>query len=181
MLTAVVNSSSRSFAVALYAPDRCCQTHGQDSLRRTVYVSVSFNCFSRLRPQFISFVSAGVTLLHRCCASSCVEVTGTLSLSSRSVVEEENERGCAHICEHLAFNATTNYNNHDIVKFLETIGAPFGACQVRHAGPVLWCRLPTSVLFEFGSALYAKSLLVPLLHQFLFSVQSATRRKMVAG
>lgn len=50
-----------------------------------------------------------------------------------SVVEEEEERGCAHICEHLAFNGTQNYSNHDIVKFLESIGAEFGACQVRGA------------------------------------------------
>ncbi|KAH9623003.1 hypothetical protein KSS87_020828 [Heliosperma pusillum] len=47
----------------------------------------------------------------------------------RSVLEEENERGVAHIVEHLAFNATTKYTNHDIVKFLESIGAEFGACQ----------------------------------------------------
>jgi hypothetical protein len=31
--------------------------------------------------------------------------------------------------EHLAFNATDNYSNHDIVRFLESIGAEFGACQ----------------------------------------------------
>ncbi|KAL2930027.1 Zinc protease PQQL-like [Bienertia sinuspersici] len=46
-----------------------------------------------------------------------------------SVLEEEDERGVAHIVEHLAFNATTKYTNHDIVKFLESIGAEFGACQ----------------------------------------------------
>lgn len=47
----------------------------------------------------------------------------------RSVLEEENERGVAHIVEHLAFSATKKYTNHDIVKFLESIGAEFGACQ----------------------------------------------------
>lgn len=46
-----------------------------------------------------------------------------------SVLEEEEERGVAHIVEHLAFSATTKYTNHDIVKFLESIGAEFGACQ----------------------------------------------------
>ncbi|XP_024516679.1 zinc protease PQQL-like [Selaginella moellendorffii] len=46
-----------------------------------------------------------------------------------SVMEEEEERGVAHILEHLAFSATTKYTNHDIVKFLESIGAEFGACQ----------------------------------------------------
>lgn len=47
----------------------------------------------------------------------------------RSVLEEEEERGVAHIVEHLAFSATEKYTNHDIVKFLESIGAEFGACQ----------------------------------------------------
>lgn len=46
-----------------------------------------------------------------------------------SVLEEEEERGVAHIVEHLAFSATEKYTNHDIVKFLESIGAEFGACQ----------------------------------------------------
>lgn len=38
-------------------------------------------------------------------------------------------RGCAHICEHLAFNATERFDNHAIVHFLEMIGAAFGPCQ----------------------------------------------------
>ena len=46
-----------------------------------------------------------------------------------SVLEEEDERGVAHIVEHLAFSATKKYTNHDIVKFLESVGAEFGACQ----------------------------------------------------
>ena len=51
------------------------------------------------------------------------------SLYGRSVVEEEEERGVAHIVEHLAFSATNKYTNHDIIKFLESDGAEFGACQ----------------------------------------------------
>lgn len=47
----------------------------------------------------------------------------------RSILEEEDERGVAHIVEHLAFSATKKYTNHDIIKFLESIGAEFGACQ----------------------------------------------------
>eukprot|EP00930_Biecheleria_cincta_P028375 TRINITY_DN19804_c0_g1_i1.p1 TRINITY_DN19804_c0_g1~~TRINITY_DN19804_c0_g1_i1.p1 ORF type:complete len:1087 (+),score=250.00 TRINITY_DN19804_c0_g1_i1:127-3387(+) len=46
-----------------------------------------------------------------------------------SLVEAEEERGIAHIIEHLGFSATKAYENHAIVKFLESIGAPFGACQ----------------------------------------------------
>ncbi|KAL8124501.1 hypothetical protein AgCh_012228 [Apium graveolens] len=58
--------------------------------------------------------------------SSAVLVT---TISTRSVLEEEEERGVAHIVEHLAFSATNKYTNHDIIKFLESDGAEFGACQ----------------------------------------------------
>ena len=53
----------------------------------------------------------------------------SLAVKVGSVVEEEDERGVAHIVEHLAFSATSRYTNHDIVRFLESIGAEFGACQ----------------------------------------------------
>ncbi|WCJ42624.1 Insulinase (Peptidase family M16) protein [Euphorbia peplus] len=52
-----------------------------------------------------------------------------LAVKAGSVLEEEEERGVAHIVEHLSFSATKKYSNHDIVKFLESIGAEFGACQ----------------------------------------------------
>ena len=47
----------------------------------------------------------------------------------RSILEDEEERGVAHIVEHLAFSATRKHTNHDIIRFLESIGAEFGACQ----------------------------------------------------
>ncbi|KAI3968142.1 hypothetical protein MKW92_028398, partial [Papaver armeniacum] len=43
---------------------------------------------------------------------------------------EVDDRGVAHIVEHLAFSATNKYKNHGIVKFLESVGAEFGACQI---------------------------------------------------
>ncbi|BBN04021.1 zinc protease [Marchantia polymorpha subsp. ruderalis] len=52
-----------------------------------------------------------------------------------SVLEEEEERGVAHILEHLAFSATKQYTNHDIVRFLESVGAEFGACQNASTSP----------------------------------------------
>ncbi|KAG6556881.1 hypothetical protein Mapa_001461 [Marchantia paleacea] len=52
-----------------------------------------------------------------------------------SVLEEEDERGVAHILEHLAFSATKQYTNHDIVRFLESVGAEFGACQNASTSP----------------------------------------------
>ncbi len=50
-------------------------------------------------------------------------------LSGRSVFEEDGEQGVAHIVEHLAFSATKDYTNHDLVHFLETIGSQFGPCN----------------------------------------------------
>eukprot|EP00877_Chromochloris_zofingiensis_P010304 jgi/Chrzof1/5527/Cz16g06120.t1 len=55
-----------------------------------------------------------------------------LAVKVGSVVEADTEQGVAHIVEHLAFNATEGYSNHDIVKFLESVGASFGACQNAH-------------------------------------------------
>ncbi|KAH1105483.1 hypothetical protein J1N35_009251 [Gossypium stocksii] len=52
-----------------------------------------------------------------------------LAVKVGSILEEEYERGVAHIVEHLAFSATKKYTNHNIVKFLESIGAEFGPCQ----------------------------------------------------
>merc|ERR1719494_482104 len=46
-----------------------------------------------------------------------------------SLVEEDSEQGIAHIIEHLGFHATKNFQKHSLVKYLESIGAPFGACQ----------------------------------------------------
>lgn len=47
----------------------------------------------------------------------------------RSVFEEDGEQGVAHITEHLAFNATKDFKNHEIVHFLQSIGSELGACQ----------------------------------------------------
>mmetsp|Transcript_2475 Transcript_2475/g.5962 ORF Transcript_2475/g.5962 Transcript_2475/m.5962 type:complete len:1024 (+) Transcript_2475:179-3250(+) len=46
-----------------------------------------------------------------------------------SVHEEEHECGLAHMVEHLAFRGTAQYNTFEVVRFLEAIGARFGACQ----------------------------------------------------
>lgn len=58
-----------------------------------------------------------------------------LGVKVGSVLEDEEERGVAHIVEHLAFSATRRYTNHDIIKFLESIGAEFGACQNASTSP----------------------------------------------
>ena len=46
-----------------------------------------------------------------------------------SVFETEEECGIAHMVEHLAFRGTAKFDSFAVVRFLETIGAKFGACQ----------------------------------------------------
>lgn len=96
-------------------------------------------------------------------------------------MEEEDQRGVAHIVEHLAFSATTRYTNHDIVKFLESIGAEFGPCQnamttadetiyelfVPVDKPELLSQA-ISILAEFSSEVISMSLC--LLHFLVFIV-----------
>eukprot|EP00965_Chrysotila_dentata_P151789 5016081-Pleurochrysis_carterae.AAC.3 len=52
-----------------------------------------------------------------------------LAVRVGSINEEENQRGVAHIIEHLAFRATRNFENFQLIDFFESIGAAFGACQ----------------------------------------------------
>lgn len=52
-----------------------------------------------------------------------------LAVDVGSVAEEVDEQGVAHLVEHLAFRATESFGNFEIVRFLESIGAEFGACQ----------------------------------------------------
>ncbi|KAI7748121.1 hypothetical protein M8C21_007851, partial [Ambrosia artemisiifolia] len=71
----------------------------------------------------------GLTYYVRLNSKPKMRAALALAVKVGSVLEEEEERGVAHIVEHLAFSATKKYTNHDIVKFLESIGAEFGACQ----------------------------------------------------
>nr|XP_043621332.1 zinc protease PQQL-like [Erigeron canadensis] len=71
----------------------------------------------------------GLTYYVRLNSKPKMRAALALAVKVGSILEEEEERGVAHIVEHLAFSATKKYTNHDIVKFLESIGAEFGACQ----------------------------------------------------
>jgi zinc protease len=51
----------------------------------------------------------------------------TLIVRSGSIQEDEDQRGLAHFCEHMAFNGTKNFPKHELVNFLEKTGMKFGA------------------------------------------------------
>ena len=50
-----------------------------------------------------------------------------LAVKAGSVHEEENQRGLAHLVEHMAFNGTERFAKQEIVEYLESIGSTFGA------------------------------------------------------
>jgi len=51
----------------------------------------------------------------------------TIITRAGSIQEDEDQRGLAHFCEHMAFNGTKNFPKHELVNFLEKTGMKFGA------------------------------------------------------
>ncbi|MBN2104796.1 insulinase family protein [bacterium] len=49
-----------------------------------------------------------------------------LVVNAGSILEEENEKGLAHFCEHMAFNGTRHFKRQTLVDYLESIGMRFG-------------------------------------------------------
>jgi zinc protease len=50
-----------------------------------------------------------------------------LAVNVGSVLEDEDQRGLAHFCEHMAFNGTKSFPKQQLVSFLESTGIRFGA------------------------------------------------------
>lgn len=50
-----------------------------------------------------------------------------LAINAGSVLEDEKQRGLAHVVEHMAFNGTRNFKKQELVNYLESIGMRFGA------------------------------------------------------
>ena len=55
------------------------------------------------------------------------EAVYRLFIKSGSIFEEEQKKGLAHFLEHMAFNGTKNFPKNELINFLETKGAKFGA------------------------------------------------------
>jgi zinc protease len=49
-----------------------------------------------------------------------------LVMNAGSVLEDEDQRGMAHLVEHMAFQGTRNFEQHQMVSWLESIGMRFG-------------------------------------------------------
>jgi zinc protease len=50
-----------------------------------------------------------------------------LAVNAGSILEDEDQRGLAHLVEHMAFNGTAHFPKLDIVNFMQSIGMRFGA------------------------------------------------------
>ncbi|KAK3027106.1 hypothetical protein RJ639_042400, partial [Escallonia herrerae] len=109
-------------------PSQIAKKHGFRSLK---LVSVDMDEPLAEKPVGVDYGRLDNGLCYYVRSNSKPKMRAALALAVKagSVLEEEEERGVAHIVEHLAFSATKRYTNHDIVKFLESIGAEFGACQ----------------------------------------------------
>ena len=49
-----------------------------------------------------------------------------LAVRAGSVDEADDQRGLAHVLEHMAFNGTSRFKPGELVSYLESIGARFG-------------------------------------------------------
>jgi len=50
-----------------------------------------------------------------------------LAVKAGSIDEADDQRGLAHLLEHMAFNGSTHFKSGELVKYLESIGSRFGA------------------------------------------------------
>jgi zinc protease len=49
-----------------------------------------------------------------------------LVVNAGSILEDDDQQGLAHFCEHMAFNGTKNFAKHKLIEFMESIGMRFG-------------------------------------------------------
>src|SRR5688572_22407722 len=69
-----------------------------------------------------------------------------LVVGAGSILEDEDQRGLAHMVEHMAFNGSRNFPNQRIVSFMQAIGMRFGAHVNAHTSfdeTVFQLQIPT--------------------------------------
>ncbi|HET6762660.1 MAG TPA: pitrilysin family protein, partial [Longimicrobiaceae bacterium] len=69
-----------------------------------------------------------------------------LVVNAGSVLEGNDQRGLAHVVEHMAFNGTTHFEKNELIDYLETVGMRFGPDVNAYTGydeTVYMLTLPT--------------------------------------
>ena len=69
----------------------------------------------------------GLTYFIRRNAQPEKRVLLRLAVKAGSIDEADDQRGLAHLLEHMAFNGSTHFKSGELVKYLESIGSRFGA------------------------------------------------------
>ena len=70
----------------------------------------------------------------------------SLVVRAGSALEEEDQRGLAHLVEHMAFNGTERFAKQEIVEYLESVGGTFGPdinAQTGFDSTLYWIEIPT--------------------------------------
>ncbi len=75
----------------------------------------------------VGHLDNGLTYYIRQNAQPAKKVELRLVVNAGSILEDQNQRGLAHFCEHMAFNGTKHFQKNDLVSFLQSIGVQFGA------------------------------------------------------
>ncbi len=87
--------------------------------------------FSQKLPQDTSVIKGklanGMTyyIRHNVKPENRVELR--LVVNAGSILEDDDQQGLAHFCEHMAFNGSKHFHKQELVNFLESIGMRFGA------------------------------------------------------
>src|SRR5215211_3582810 len=50
-----------------------------------------------------------------------------LAVNAGSLAEDDDQRGMAHLIEHMGFNGTTHFKKNELINYLQSIGVRFGA------------------------------------------------------
>jgi zinc protease len=69
-----------------------------------------------------------------------------LVVNAGSICEDDDQKGLAHFCEHMAFNGTESFPKNELVDFVELIGMQFGADLNAYTGfdqTVYMLQVPT--------------------------------------
>jgi len=49
-----------------------------------------------------------------------------LIVNAGAILEDPDQNGLAHFCEHMAFNGSKHFQKHQIINYLQSIGMKFG-------------------------------------------------------
>ncbi|TDX00715.1 M16 family metallopeptidase [Dinghuibacter silviterrae] len=94
----------------------------------TTHAQVNLDTVLPVDPQVrIGHLDNGLTYYIRRNGLPEKKVELRLVVNAGSILEDENQRGLAHFCEHMAFNGTKHFQKNDLVSFLQSIGVQFGA------------------------------------------------------